>query len=72
MFGCEARLPLDLMYHSCTPETATHSEYATRMKDSIEKAYDRVRTRFGQEQRAQKQFYDQKYHGKPYTPGDLV
>ena len=72
MFGREARLPLDLMYHSCTPETVTHSEYATRMKDSIEKAYDRVRTKFGQEQRAQKQFYDQKCHGKPYTPGDLV
>ena len=72
MFGREAHLPLDLMYHVDTSEPATHSEYATKMKDSIEKAYDLVRERLGQKQQAQKQFYDQKCHGDPYTPGDLV
>ena len=36
MFGREARLPLDLMYHVDTSDLATHSEYATRMKGNIE------------------------------------
>ena len=32
LFGHEAHLPLDLMYHSDTLEPATHSEYTIRMK----------------------------------------
>ena len=72
MFGREACLPLDLLYHVDMPEPTIRSEYATKMKDSIEKAYNLVKTRFGQKQQTQKEFYDQKCHGDPYAPGDLV
>eukprot|EP00731_Ephydatia_muelleri_P023465 Em0015g1048a len=60
------------MYQSDTPSPIIHSEYVTKMRDSLEKAYNLVRARLGQKQEAQKQFYDQKCHGDPYAPGDLV
>lgn len=54
MFCRDARLPLDLMYDSDTSEPATHSEYAIRVKDSLEKAYDWVKAKFGQKQQHKK------------------
>ena len=74
MFGRQARLPLDVMYETNTPPppSSTPGEYAMPLQKQLRTAYDLVRARLSNSHIRQKQFYDQKVHGQPYKPGDLV
>ena len=72
MFGREARLPVDLMYGTGNQEDQPVSEYVCQMKESLVEAYGRVREKTQASQKRQKEFYDQRVHGEPHTPGDLV
>ena len=74
MFGRQARMPIDIMYG--TPAETTdpqfHSEYATQLQQQLQTAYESVREKTGQKLERQKEFYDRKVHGKPFSVGDLV
>ena len=47
-------------------------EYVERLKERLRGAYALVRERCGTEHRRQKAIYDEKVHGAPFNPGDLV
>ena len=72
MFGRQARLPLDVLYG--TYESAIHSpsEHATTLHKQLAEAFALVRSRLATQHQRQKEFYNQKVHGQPYAPGDLV
>lgn len=72
MLGRQARMPIDIMYGTPGPEPVTVSEYAARLRQNLESAYDYVRNRMGHALDRQKDIYDKKVHGEPFTKGDLV
>eukprot|EP00731_Ephydatia_muelleri_P017953 Em0010g1051a len=72
MFGRQAKLQIDLMYGTNQMEPNTTSEYARCLKDALQEAYALVRERCQAEHKRQKELYDQKVHGKPFSPGELV
>ena len=73
MFGRKARLPVDIMFPTETPATnVSYGEYAKAMRETMEKAFHTFREHVGDKQERQKEFYDQKCHGKPFQTGDLV
>ena len=61
MFGRQARMPIDVAYGPPPSTTASSpSEFATQLRQRLQKAYERVREKLGQ------RLYD------PYAPDDLV
>jgi len=50
----------------------TSSECAADLKQSLEKAYNKVRTTMGAKQLLQMRVYDQHVHGQQYQVGDCV
>ena len=71
MFGRQAVLPVDLMYHPA-PEGKEPAEYAAQLTYSPEEAYSRVRECTGMKQQRQKQYYDKQVHGLPHEVGTQV
>ena len=53
-------------------QKATSSEYAADLKQSLEKAYDKVRTITGTQHLLQKRLYNRHVHGEPHQVGDHV
>ena len=72
MFGRDAKLPVDIVYGDVPEECLPQHEYARRLKDTLQKAFDVARRNLNTNTERMKDFYDQKIHGKPYDPGDLV
>ena len=71
MFGCEARLPIDLTFSQPAQSTSA-TEYAAQLRTSLNEAYQMVRERVGMKQNRQKEVYDKRIYGQPHSPGDLV
>ena len=72
MFGREAKLPVDLMYGSNRIEERCATEYAHNLREGLQSAYALVREHCKAEHRRQEDIYDEKVHGKPFVPGELV
>ena len=72
MFGRQAQLPVGLLYRTDKTERVTSFEYAFDLKQSLEKAYERVRTTTGAKQLLQMWLYNRRVHGEPYQVGDQV
>ena len=72
MFGRQARLPMDVVYGSPTPEPRSTSEYAAQLKETLEQSYQTVREHFQSEAKRQKEIYSKKVHGNQFNQGDLV
>ena len=72
MFGRQARLPVDLMYGSNVPTPKPLTEYAQHLKQTLETSYQSARETMGCNLQRQKDLYDQRIHGRPHKPGDLV
>lgn len=73
MFGREVRLPVDLMFSSPEPETPSNpSEYALRLREGMETAYQEVRHYTQMQQCRQKEHYDLRADDQTYSSGDLV
>jgi len=73
MFGWQARLPLDTMYGTEEHHAALSPfEYANTLKKRLTIAFALVRERLQTTHQRQKEFYDQKIHGKPYENGSFV
>ena len=72
MYGRQVRMPIDIMFGTPTPDTASPSEYADDLRKRLEKAYQQVREQMGHQLDRQKELYDRKVHGKLFEAGDLV
>ena len=72
MFGRQARLPMDVVYSSPTPEPHSASQYAAQLKETLEQSYQTVREHFQSEAKRQKEIYSKKVHGNQFDQGDLV
>ena len=75
MFGREAHLPVDIMFGSTdfgNSQPEPYVSYTLRLKEKLKNAYDHVCQRLSNRQLRQKEFYDQKVHGKPFCVNDLV
>ena len=57
VFGCQARLPVDIMHGTDKPLETTHGEFATRLKMTLESAYTLARENTHAKQERQKGFY---------------
>ena len=71
MFGRKAKLPIDLMYGFQQAQTTTN-EYVAELQRTISTAYQHVREKVKGQHERQKEYYNRKIHGKPYSVGDLV
>ena len=71
MFGRKAKLPIDLMYGFQQAQTTTN-EYVAELQRTISTAYQHVREKVKGQHEKQKEYYNRKIHGKPYSDGDLV
>ena len=60
--------------HPLADTSDSPSEYAVALqkKRRLRTTYDLVRDKVSQTNLQQKQLYNQRVHGKPYKPGDLV
>ena len=72
MFGRQARIPIDVMYGLPPGESETCSQYVLNLRRSLESAYRIARQNLLVSAHRQKEYYDTKVHGKPFTQGDLV
>ncbi|KAL5500794.1 hypothetical protein EMCRGX_G012399 [Ephydatia muelleri] len=63
---------VDLMYGSNRIEERCATEYAHNLREGLQSAYALVREHCKAEHRRQKDIYDEKVHGKPFIPGELV
>ena len=74
MFGRQARLPIDLIYGTGPQvmENQSVGEYAASLKSRVSAAFDLVRRNVSQHHVYQKELYDQKVHGQPFSTGDWV
>ena len=74
MFGRQARLPIDLIYGTGPQvvENQSVGEYAASLKSRVSAAFDLVRRNISQHHVYQKELYDRKVHGQPFSTGDWV
>ena len=72
MFGRQVKLPIDLMYGTNRTEPDTTASFAQKLKEGLQEAYKLVREKCQAEHKRQKALYDERVHGKPFSPGDLV
>ena len=72
MFGCQATLPLDVIYGMPEPAIQSPSEYAKVLHKQMTEAFALIRSKLATQHERQKDFYNHKVHGKPYAPGNLV
>lgn len=74
MFGRQARLPIDLVYGTGKQEVEDQSigEYAASLKERMSTAFALVRKNVSKHHVHQKELYDQKVHGKPFSAGEWV
>ena len=71
MFGRQARMPIDLMFAS--PESSTPvSEYASNLQSQLRESFQQAREKINQSHSRQKEFYDRRVHGAPFTVGEYV
>ena len=71
MFGRQAALPVDLMYHK-TPESENPAMYAAQLEHALVEAYECVRKCTGMKQRCQKKFCNRKVLGLTHKVGIKV
>ena len=72
MFGRQARMPIDILYGTSTPQVSSPAEYAGRLHQDLGLAYRQVRVQLDHKLGCQKDLYDRKFHGRPYECGELV
>ena len=72
MFGCQARIPADVMFGTPSSTSESVHGYAATMQKQMEKAFNLARHHSLSRQLRQKELYDKKINGKPYKQGGFV
>jgi hypothetical protein len=72
MFGREACLPVDLMYGPSPSQPHPSSHYAADVQSQLNTAYQNVRNNMEAAHKRQKELYDRRVHGEPYSVGEFV
>jgi len=67
MFGRTARMPIDLVYGTNTPQRQNVHCFVRDTAAVLERAYQYVRSTMELKQEHQKELHDRKRHGDPYT-----
>ena len=65
-------MPVDIMLGTTMSAPSTVSQYVANLRNSLETAYEYVRSQMGHKQEQQKDRYDTRSHGKAFGVGDLV
>ena len=60
------------MYGTVEPENVSYREYATKLQESLTKAYKLVHESLAEKQEMQTELYNKKVHGELYEVGVLV
>ena len=58
--------------HGFQQTKTTANEYVAELQKTISTAYQHVRKKLNVQHEKQKEYYNQKVHGKPYSVKDLV
>lgn len=58
MYGCQARLPVDVMYRSIEQPLRSYEEYAKLLQHRLQRAFDLMKQQVTTEHLCQKEFYD--------------
>ena len=73
MYGRQATLPIDLQCGTVEANRyQSTNEYATKLHQRLTASFESACTTAGIIHERPKSYYDQKTHGDPYRPGDLV
>ena len=72
MFGRQARMPVDVMLGTATQTSCSIPQYVANLRNSLETAYEYVRSQMGHKQEQQRDRYNAKAHGKAFETGDQV
>ena len=72
MFGCEARLPVDLQFGTLFTDTLSSNNYARNLQSALSYAYQLAQDSLGEVQKRQQTLYDHTVHGDPFQEGDMV
>jgi len=72
MFGCKARLPIDVAFELPYDQPVSTNQYANTLHQRLGKAYSEVRKTMDLHLHHQKEIYDKKVHGKAFKEGELV
>ena len=74
MTGREINPPIDVMFRGTQqPSTpCAPPEYIAQVRQALQSAYERVRKNTQSCHRRQKDYYDRRVHGSPYSVGDRV
>lgn len=72
IFGCQVRMPINIMFGTTPSHTQSQSEYATHFCQELESANHKVREHLGHRLARQKALHDKKVHGQPFQCRDLV
>ena len=72
MFGCQARLPVDLAFQLPQSQLVYLNKYTLHLQNTLRDSYKQVREKLEHNLQRQKEVYDQKAHGSAYSKGDVV
>ena len=67
MFGCQARLPVDVSFRTAPQQVVSHDQYAVNLRQTLEETYQT-----GAHLQRRKEIYDRKVHVQPFEKGDMV
>ena len=72
MTGREMRLPIDLTVPTIPNDPLTATDFAWKIQRDVRQSYNLARLHLQNAHRHQKDYYDQRAHGTPLQPGQLV
>ena len=72
MFGCQARLPVDLAFQLPNNQPVLHDDYVVKLQQMLQNSYKVVRDNMSGNLNRQKEIYDKKSHGHPYQKGVAI
>lgn len=72
MYGREPRLPIDIVYGTQSHASTSVDHFVQKSHTLMEQAYNSVRQHLSTGHQCQKEIYDKRVHGKPYSDGDTV